>query len=391
MKAKKVHESHDLGGLLKPKSGDEVVDAFKKASISQQIEVLKDVGGDTIVPEEGWPLIVKIKKKIVEPDIRKYFASSGIEPILYSVQLKYEVDSPTIGQFFKIWVRKDESIPFVMIEQLDDEGDAVRMYLKTMDNKKSKFTYAKSVDEFWAWFMKAGYRRMMNESLSDLLKPKAKEDVIEAFKNQSVSDQTDFLYANNFNQEIIPIEHWPLIMQIKDQLKNNESFDIQFRVRRNNDIFNPEGYPIGTVFYIHPRDDDWAGTIEVEQYNNELEAVRVSVNNQYTQEGYIEDYRGFIKWLNDDFIYPHNKAGYSFKQINESIFKPKSKEDIKKDIMTLDEYRRLVRIEQDANMYSFFVDNRIRKKMDEIVEKGYNDLKTPNETFNALVTYYKLL
>ena len=148
------------------------------------------------------------------------------------------------------------------------------------------------------------------ESLN-ILKPKSSEEVSDAFVNLPIIEQVQFL-EDYENRTMIPFEKWPLILQIKEQLKNNKQFDGMFRVTSNDVMrqfvwsFQPDE-EIGTKFKIYNRLSNNIPPINVEQHNEEPDAIHVYEEADTANEQIIESYDGFIKWLNDDYLWKREK------------------------------------------------------------------------------------
>jgi len=146
---------------------------------------------------------------------------------------------------------------------------------------------------------------------SSILKPKTTDEIVSSFINLSISEQVEFL-DDYENRHIIPFENWPLILQIKEQLKNNPQFDSMFRVTSNDALnqfawsFSPDEQ-IGTKFKIYSRLSNNIQPINVEQYNSEPDTIHVYEEADTANEQVIESYDGFIKWLNDDYLWKKDK------------------------------------------------------------------------------------
>lgn len=146
---------------------------------------------------------------------------------------------------------------------------------------------------------------------SSILKPKSISEIVGSFINLPIGEQVEFL-DDYENRNIIPFENWPLILQIKEQLKNNSQFDSMFRVTSNNALtkfvwsFSPDEQ-IGSEFKIYNRLSNNIQPINVEQYNNEPDTIHVYEQADTANEQVIESYEGFIKWLNDDYLWKKEK------------------------------------------------------------------------------------
>jgi len=150
----------------------------------------------------------------------------------------------------------------------------------------------------------------LQESLQSILAPKSSDEVFQSFKELPISGQIEFLYDNP--KDMIPVEHWPLIHQIKERLKNNPAFDADFRVTSTEHGEWGTDYT-WSYFRIHPRMYDTDPVI-VSQYNNEPHSIRVYIKNDEENEQIIEDYQGFMKWFNDDYVYKEQVVPYSIKE-----------------------------------------------------------------------------
>ena len=135
------------------------------------------------------------------------------------------------------------------------------------------------------------------ESIEKFLKPKSTIEVIGEFRKMPLDSQVDFLEQYE-NKQLIPFEYWPLILQIKQLLKDNKEFDDLFRVT-SNDIYSDVQ---AVKFKIYYRNGGATVTpIEVLQFNNE-DILHVYETANTANEEIIDSYDGFMKFLNDDYL-----------------------------------------------------------------------------------------
>jgi len=307
-----INEAAKASDFLKPKSEKDVTDAFHDLNIAKQVELINDdERKGTVFPKKDWPLLMRIKEDMKHDEtFDKFFRVTSAEPLTYSV---HQHDISYIGSYFRVYARQLQSIPHIFVEQLNENPDHIRAYIKTDDNVRGKLVKIKTFKEFWDWMMKAGYKTYINEGISNILKPKSTEDLLKSFKELSVSSQAEWILDNVLytKDSVISIEHWPLILQIKEGLKHNNEFTNRYEMTS---ISNRDPF---TELYVLPLNGEiqfkiysktptaLSNHIQVSQYDSEPHNIRVYDIDKYdtTKEEIIEDYRGFIKWFNDDYLH----------------------------------------------------------------------------------------
>jgi len=139
--------------------------------------------------------------------------------------------------------------------------------------------------------------KFIYESIESILKPKSKEEIISLFKKQSVVNQVWYLQDHGKNS--IPKEHWPLIIKVKEELKNDEIFDGRFRVTYTDEIWTGEvGNYIGVVFKIYNRDDN-INVIRIYQYNEYPNKLKMSKDFHNFKDEWITNTQELIKNLKE--------------------------------------------------------------------------------------------
>lgn len=169
--------------------------------------------------------------------------------------------------------------------------------------------------------------KFVNENINNILKPKRQQEVLDAYIQMTVSQQWEAICENGMN--FIPIERWPVIMQIKTSLRKNMDFENRFRVSATDEIFNTNGRVIGITFRIENRDDNDLGYVALGEFNHAPGTVEIMTENGNNVD-YVHGYNGFVKWFNDYFLYPNGMS--IIKESIESVLKPKSEEDIEKQL-----------------------------------------------------------
>jgi hypothetical protein len=238
--------------ILKPKNEDDVKTAFKKLPLYKKIEFLYDNKMD--IPKEYLPLIWTEKEKLKkDPKFDNYFRVTSTNPISYTstsdhVWSVVEVDP--VGVYFRIYARKpDDSIPFIIVEQMNDE-DYLRAYIKNSENKKGKIHYFKTAEDLFEWMLKAGYKQYteVSEALQNIFKPKDISDLSKMDSTQLFKAHWKELGLN------IKDSKKPLIFELDDKAekywKNCGDFDTFDKKGRSPWTAHYEGYDIGVHFFI---------------------------------------------------------------------------------------------------------------------------------------------
>jgi hypothetical protein len=221
-----------------------------------------------------------------------------------------------------------------------------------------------------------------SSSVSNILKPKSKDEIIKYFNNLSISNKVIMWSKYNLNDLK---EYFPLILQIYVKFKE-DLLENRFNLSTFKVIHTAQSEIGGVGFGIFDYKTSKLQWISLEQFNDE-EYVHIFIGDDYAYEDIIEDYQGFLKWFKDEYL--------SHFPINEGIkdvLKPKSREEIVKALEDV-----------DFDRYVVFVDNEIDKqrvphgnaddlfiKFREFVIKGWEEKTPPTEVaHNIIETYYR--
>ncbi len=143
---------------------------------------------------------------------------------------------------------------------------------------------------------------MKAKFVSNILRPKSKEDIEKEFINLTVSEQVDILndLSNEDKEIFISEKYWPLIQRIKKRLKENKSFDSLFRCS----FTLVMQYSLGTMvkFKIYNRNDNLAiisRPVEVYQNDDEPSSINISFRGKNYE---IKTYEGVINFFNRHYV-----------------------------------------------------------------------------------------
>jgi hypothetical protein len=269
------HEFEDVNegmkDILKPKDDDDIKKSFKNLPLYKQIEFLYET--DLDIPEEDQPLIWKEKNKLkYDPKFDNYFRVTSTDPITY-MRRPIDFEVITSGVSFKIYVRSVQDIPFVVVEQMNDE-ERLRVYAKNSNNQKGKLRYFKKAEEIFDWMMKSGYKQFteVSEALQSVFKPK---DV------SNIKLTPTQLFNANWKKMGLKKEdlNVPLIFNLLEKsedhwIMSTEDFDTFDKKRRSPWAAGYKGPDIGVHFFIRRK----GKSFRIHQMNREDFAV-VSVLN----------------------------------------------------------------------------------------------------------------
>lgn len=133
-----------------------------------------------------------------------------------------------------------------------------------------------------------------SDDMRSILRPKSEDEVIRSFEKLPLTLKIDKIYDPDF---FIHEKHWPLIQQIKLRLKTNSDFDSKFRLTSTET--EHASYRSSVYFKIYPREGNLPPATVFQEENEPLN-LRVY---QHGKGDVIEDYQGFIKWFNDNYLY----------------------------------------------------------------------------------------
>jgi len=141
---KRTRTNESATSILKPKTSNEIVDSFSRLNVVHQVNMLQDNDPDfmvngSIIPESKWPLIVKIKKALMEDDRVNQVIRTGAIATWSYAQPKYIAA-------FRIFDKNDHKNPSISISQHNNDN-----FIYVQEMPSSPKTLINNYDELLEW------------------------------------------------------------------------------------------------------------------------------------------------------------------------------------------------------------------------------------------------
>jgi hypothetical protein len=141
-------------------------------------------------------------------------------------------------------------------------------------------------------------------NIKNILKPKTTQEIIKDFLLLPLAKQVsiiDDLIDDEDNDIIIPFENWPLLLKIKERLKKNLNFIVEFRVTS---ILNVSVQPIQFKIYkVMYFDSNIKGIkpqerVYVKQYDKSFVEIvfREQTKKANNYEEFLHNFYNLITW-----------------------------------------------------------------------------------------------